>query len=256
MGTRHPTAIISPTAQIAESAVIGPFCVIEDDVVIGERTIVKAYSHIAGPTRIGDDNRIFGFTSIGMAAQHKDEDDNGGGLVIGNNNVIREHCTLHRGLHKDDDGTVIGDDNMFLVGVHIAHNCKIGNHTVFINNSTIAGHVEVEDYAVLGGVTYVHQYCRIGCHAFTGRITVLTRDLTPYTMAVGCPSETKGLNLEGLRRRGFGKDVIHALNTAYKFRIRKHRHISKETVDQLAEQHAEVNTFLKFIDSSTRGITA
>lgn len=253
--SKHPTAIISPRAQVADSAEIGPFCIIDDDAVIGERTVIEAHTRVWGSTRIGDDNHIYGPNSIGAPAQHKGDDGVGGELIIGNGNLIREFCTLHRGTAAGGGKTVIGDHNWFLAYAHVAHDCIIGNHALFVRAS-LAGHVEVGDYAVLGGVTLVRQFCRIGCHAFTGRTTFLAQDLTPYTMAIGDPGATKGLNLVGLRRHGFSQEKIDALNVAYKFYVRKLGSISQEQVDELARAHPEIKTFTDFIEKSKFGITS
>ena len=254
MGEKHKTAVIASGAQVADSASIGAFCVIEDDVTIGENTIIEPHTTVFRQTAIGDDNHIHSYCSIGGAPQHQADDGVKGELIIGNGNVIREFCTVNRGTVDGGGKTVIGDHSWLLAYAHVAHDCILGNHVLLVNSATLGGHVEVGDYAVLGGLTLVHQFCRVGCHAFTGRVTALVQDLAPYTMATGSPSSTKGLNLTGLKRRGFSKETLDALTVAYKHCLRKQRHIDAETVAALAAKHPEVKIFMDFIATSKRGV--
>ena len=252
MSTRHPSAVIAPGARIAESAQIGPYCIIEDGVTIGENSVVSSHTVIESGTTIGKNNRIHAFCSLGGAPQHRDDDGAGGELVIGDNNVIREYTTLNRGTAAGRGRTSIGDDNWLFTSSHVAHDCVIGDHVLLVNGATLGGHVEVGDHAVLGGLTLVHQFCRVGCCSFTGRFTALTQDLAPYTMATGSPTLSKGLNLVCLRRLGFSKETIDALSVAYKYRLRRHKHIEAETVAALVERHPEVKLFMDFIDAGER----
>lgn len=251
---RHGSAVISPDAQIAETASIGAFCVIEDGVTIGERTVIGSHTTVSGRTSIGDNNHIYPFCSIGGAPQHQGDDGVKGELIIGDNNVIREFCTVNRGTVDGGGKTVIGDHTWLLAYVHVAHDCILGDHVLLVNSATLGGHVEIGDYAVLGGLTLVHQFCRIGCHAFTGRVTALVKDLAPYTVATGSPSTTNGLNVTGLKRRGFSRETMEALTVAYKYYLRRQRHIKAETVEALAAKHPEVRTFMDFIAASERGV--
>ncbi len=251
----HSTAIIDPSAKIGADVSVGAYSVIGAHVEIGDRTSLGPHVVLQGPTKIGADNQIFQFCSIGEVPQDKKFAGEQSQLIIGNNNTIREFCTINRGTSADNNATIIGDDNWVMAYVHIAHDCVIGNHTIFSNGATLAGHVHVDDHVVLGGFTLVHQFCHIGAHAFCGMGTALNKDLPPYTMASGNLAKAFGLNKEGLRRREFSEEVIQALHQAYKALI-----VSKGThaerfakVQDLIEQFEEVKLFANFIESSQRG---
>ncbi len=251
----HETAIVDSNAKIGKGVNIGPYSVIGAEVEIGDGTRVGPHVVIQGPTKIGDGNHIFQFASIGEVPQDKKFAGEHSLLIIGDNNTIREFCTINRGTSADNGATIIGDNNWVMAYVHIAHDCVIGNHTIFSNGASLAGHVHVDDYAVLGGFTLVHQFCHIGAHAFCGMGSALNKDLPPYTMASGNLAKAFGLNKEGLRRRNFSEEVIQALHQAYKALIvsRNPRAEQFIKVKTLAGQYEEVNNFVNFIESSQRG---
>jgi UDP-N-acetylglucosamine acyltransferase len=212
----HPTAIVDAGARLGENVAIGAYAVIGAGVEIGDGTTVGPHAVIEGPTSIGRDNRIFQFASLGAAPQDKKYAGEPTRLEIGDRNTIREFCTFNRGTTQDAGTTRIGDDNWLMAYVHIAHDCVVGNQTIFANNAQIAGHVHVGDWAILGGFTVVHQFVRIGAHSMTGMGTILLQDVPPYVMANGNPAAPHGINAEGLKRRGFAPEAIAALRRAYK----------------------------------------
>ncbi|MGH6976378.1 MAG: acyl-ACP--UDP-N-acetylglucosamine O-acyltransferase [Stellaceae bacterium] len=211
----HPTAIGEPGAKLADTAVVGPFCLVGAKVELGERVELISHVVVAGRTAIGDGTRIFPFASIGHIPQDlkfKGEDSR---LEIGRDNIIREHVTMNPGTSGGGMVTRIGNNCAFMVGVHVAHDCIIGDHVIMANNATLAGHVRIEDYAVFGGLSAVHQFVRIGQHAMVGGITGVERDVIPYGSVVGDRARLSGLNIVGMQRRGFARDDIQALRTAY-----------------------------------------
>jgi len=212
----HPTALVDSGARLGENVEIGAYAVIGAGVEIGAGTTVGPHAVIEGPTRIGCDNRIFQFASLGAAPQDKKYAGEPTRLEIGDRNTIREFCTFNRGTTQDAGVTRIGNDNWIMAYVHVAHDCQVGDHTIFANNAQIAGHVHVGDWAILGGFTVVHQFVRIGAHCITAMGTILLQDVPPYVMAAGNPSAPHGINSEGLKRRGFSPDAIAALKRAYK----------------------------------------
>ncbi len=249
-------AIIDPGARIAEGVSVGPFSVIGPDVEIGERTWIGPHVIINGPTRIGCENKIFQFASIGDIPQDKKFAGETTLLEIGDRNVIRESCTINRGTADGGGVTRIGSDNWIMAYVHIAHDCLIGNDVVFSNAASLAGHVSVDDHAILGGFTLIHQFCAIGAHCFSAMGSVIPKDVPPYVMVSGHMAKPFGLNSEGLKRRGFSKETLGNLRKAYKIIYR-----SNLTVDQAVEQLIElsgacpeVQLFTDFLTKSTRGI--
>ncbi|MBX3687335.1 MAG: acyl-ACP--UDP-N-acetylglucosamine O-acyltransferase, partial [Rhodocyclaceae bacterium] len=212
----HPSAIVHPDARIGNGVEIGPYSIIGADVEIGDECRIGPHVVIEGNTRIGRENRIFQFCSIGAAPQDKKYDDEPTRLVIGDRNTIREYCSFNLGTSQDLGVTTVGDDNWIMAYVHVAHDCVVGNNTIFANNATLAGHVQVGDWAILGGFTGVHQFGRVGAHAFCGVGTVLTQDLPPYVTVSGNPAAPHGINSEGLKRRGFTAEDIAAIKRAYR----------------------------------------
>ena len=212
----HPTALVDSGARLGENVSIGAYSVIGANVEIGEGTSVGPHVVIEGPTKIGRDNRIFQFASLGAAPQDKKYAGEPTKLEIGDRNTIREFCTFNRGTVQDAGTTRVGSDNWIMAYVHLAHDCQIGDHTIFANNAQLAGHVQVGDWAILGGFTVVHQFVRIGAHSMTGMGTILLQDLPPYVTASGNPSAPHGINTEGLKRRGFTPETITGLRRAYK----------------------------------------
>lgn len=212
----HPTAIVHPAARIGADVEIGAYTLIGEHVEIGDRSWIGPQVVIGGHTRIGCDNRIFQFSSIGEMPQDKKYRDEPTRLEIGDRNTIREFCTLNCGTAQDVGVTRVGNDNWIMAYVHLAHDCQVGDNTIFANNAQLAGHVRVGDWAILGGFTVVHQFVRIGAHSMTGMGTILLQDLPPYVMASGNVAEPHGINSEGLRRRGFSADAIAAVKRAYR----------------------------------------
>lgn len=253
----HDSAIIDPSARLGEGVSIGPYSVIGPDVVIGNNTQIGSHVVIKGPCEIGRDNRIFQFCSIGEEPQDKKfNDDKNSYLVIGDNNVIREYCTINRGTDHGGGKTLLGNNNWIMAYVHIAHDCILGDHNTFANNTTLAGHVSVEDYVIFGGFTGVHQFCSIGRYSFTAISSVVVKDVPPYLMISGNTASPNGLNREGLRRHGFDNDVINLLKKAYRTVYREGL-TTKEALDKLkplTENSDEVRNFVGFIEKSTRGI--
>ena len=251
----HPTAIIDPKAELADGVSVGPYAVIGPDVTIGAGTWIGPHVVIQGPTRIGRDNKIFQFSSVGEVPQDKKYRDEPTELIIGDRNVIRENCTLNRGTVQDKGKTVVGNDNWIMAYVHIAHDCEVGNDTIFANGATLAGHVTVEDFAILGGFTLVHQFVRVGAYSFSGMGSALGRDLPPYVMASGNPAQPHGLNTEGLKRRGFDKDQVARLRKAYRTIYRDGLRL-EEAIAELDKQskHSEVARLVAFLKSSERSI--
>lgn len=252
----HPTAIIDPRAELASNVEVGAYSVIGADVRIGSGTRIGSHVVIQGPTTIGCDNQIFHFCSLGEAPQDKKYKGEPTTLEIGDRNTIREYCTFNRGTVQDIGSTRIGNDNWVMAYVHIAHDCQIGNHTIFANNSSLAGHVIVHDHAILGGFTLVHQFCKIGAHVITAVGSVIFKDVPPYITASGYDAQPHGLNSEGLKRRGFSADTLLQLKRAYKT-LYKSSLTLEEAKTRLSEQQKEcpeIGILLEFLNNTTRGI--
>jgi len=251
----HSTAIIDPSAQIDDEVSIGAYSIVGPDVKIGKHTVIGPHVVLSGPTTIGERNRIFQFSSIGEIPQDKKYHGETSELIIGDDNTFREYVSINRGTEEDQGFTKIGDRNWIMAYVHIAHDCNVGNDVTFANGATLAGHVLVEDFAILGGFTLVHQFCRIGVHSFCAMGTALNRDLPPYVMASGNYASTHGLNKEGLRRHGFSENCINALHKTYKVLVRNHsKSDNLDEVKMLAKEYPEVQRLMSFIDASKRGI--
>jgi UDP-N-acetylglucosamine acyltransferase len=251
----HPTAIIDSSAQIAEDVEIGPYCVIGPEVIIGRGCVLANHVTVAGPTKIGESNRFYPYCSIGQRTQDLKYTGEPTYLEIGNHNSFREFCTVNRGTAPGSK-TVIGNHGNFLAYSHVAHDCVVGDHVIFSNNGTLAGHVLVEDYAVIGGLSGVHQFCRIGRHAILGGCTKIVQDVAPYMIADGNPAELRGVNQVGLERRGFSTEEIRSLREAYRFLCRSNLNV-KQACDAIREQLAmneHLEHLLAFVESSKRGI--
>lgn len=252
----HEQAIIEPGAVIGKNVTIGPWTYISKDVVIGDDCVISSHVVVNGPTRIGKGNRIFQFASIGEECQDLKYAGEPTELVIGDNNTFRESCTIHRGTIQDNSLTQIGSNNLFMAYTHVAHDCVVGNNCILANNASIAGHVHVGDHAILGGMSGVHQFCHIGAHSFIAANALVLKDVPPYVMASGQPTKPFGLNSEGLKRRGFDKDVILQIKRAYKEVYRKGLS-AEEAVAQInkaSPDTPEVKLFSDFIENSSRGI--
>lgn len=252
----HPSAIIDDLAVVAEGVSVGPFCVIGPDVEIGTGTVIGPHVVIRGPTRIGRENRIFQFASIGEDPQDKKYQGEITRLEIGDRNVIREYSTVHRGTIQDKSVTRLGDDNLLMAYTHVAHDCVIGNGVIMANGASLAGHVTVDDFAILGGFSLVHQFCRIGRYSFSGMGSVISRDIPPYVMVGGSPTRPRGINSVGMERRGFDAESILQIKRAFKL-IYKSRLKLEEAIESLtamAEQSSEVIPLLEFLKQSGRSI--
>ena len=254
----HHTAIIDPEAEIKEGVEIGPYSVIEKGVFIGEGTKIGPHVVMREGTRIGKACQIFQFASIGEAPQAFFYRGEKTSLSIGDQNIIREFVTLHRGTIKGGGKTVIGNDNFFMAYSHVAHDCNIGNEVVLANGATLAGHITVEDHAIIGGLAAVHQFCRIGAHAIISGLTGVSQDIPPYMMAAGSRARLYGLNTVGLKRFKFSEAALRALKKAYRIIFRSSLTLEK-AIKQIGEdeisQLPEVQHLLHFIQQSKRGIT-
>jgi UDP-N-acetylglucosamine acyltransferase len=254
MSRIHSTAIIEAGAKIDASVKIGPYAVIGPNVEIGEGTTIGAHAVITGHTRIGKRNRIFQFVSLGEQPQDKKYAGEPTRLEIGDDNTIREFCTFNTGTAQDLGVTRVGNGNWVMAYVHIAHDCVVGNQTILANNATLGGHVEIGDYAILGGLTAVHQFCKIGAHVITGGGTIVFKDIPPFVMASGAPAQPHGLNSEGLKRRGFSPETLTTLKRAYKTLYRESLTL-QEALEKLdAETAPEVAQLTAFLRSAERGI--
>lgn len=252
----HPTAIVSPRAQLGNEVTVGAYAVIGEHVEIGDGTSVGSHTVIAGRTRIGRDNRIFQFCSIGEGPQDKKYGGEPTELHIGDRNTIREFCTLNLGTVQDVGVTRIGDDNWIMAYVHVAHDCQVGSNTVFANSTQLAGHVHIGDWAILGGFTGVHQFVRVGAHSFTAVSTVLLQDLPPYVMAAGNSAQPRSINAEGLKRRGFSAEAILAIKRAYKTLYRSGLTLdeARKQIAADAEAAPELRVLSDFLSVAGRGI--
>lgn len=252
----HSTAIIDPGATIADDVYIGPYSIVGAGVNIGAGSRVESHVVIQGPTDIGRDNHIFQFATVGEAPPDKKYKGEDTRLVIGNNNTIREGVTIHRGTVQDRSETTIGDNNLLMAYVHIAHDCVIGNNCILANNATLGGHVHIGDWVQLSGYSLVHQFCRVGEHAFTGMGTAVGMDVPAYVLVMGAPAEAKSINSEGLKRRGFEKETIAQINKAYKTLYRRSLTLGQALaeLEQQAAYCPELNLLIASLKASTRGI--
>lgn len=252
----HPTAIVHPAARLAGDVEIGPYSIIGEHVEIGSGTRIGPHVVVDGHTRIGSNNRVFSFASLGQAPQDKKYAGEPTRLEIGDNNTIRECCTLNVGTVHDVGVTRLGDDNWVMAYSHVAHDCQIGSNTILANSVQLAGHVLIGDFAILGGGTLVHQFCRIGAHAFTAGGSVVLRDVPPYIMAGGNSAQPHGLNSEGLKRRGFTSATLEALRRAYKTLYRSGLSFeqAREAIAREAGAAPEVQALAEFLVTTTRGI--
>ena len=252
----HPSAIVDPSAQLHESVTVGPFSVIGPNVTIAEGTTVASHVVINGHTTIGKNNQFYQFASIGEANQDKKYVGEPTQTVIGDNNVFRECCTVHRGTTQDDGITKIGSDNLVMCYTHIAHDCQIGHKVILANNCTLAGHVHVGDWVILGGFAMVHQFVHIGAHAFSAINSVILKDIPPYVMVEGRPAVPRTINSEGLKRRGFSSEGILSVKRAFKSLYRKQLSLEDAMAEINAESATspELHIISEFIAQSTRGI--
>lgn len=250
----HSSAIVDPGAQLDEGVHVGPYSVIGADVEIGKGTRVDAHVVINGPTRIGSDNRIAQFNSIGDDPQDKKYAGERSRLEIGDRNVIREFCTLNRGTKGGGGITRVGNDNWIMAYVHVAHDCEIGSDVIMANGATLAGHVRVEDHVTFGAFTVVHQFCSLGAYSFSAMGTVVFKDVPPYLMIAGTPAQPHGLNVEGLKRRGFSATTVHSLKQAYRILYRQGLGLHQSLEAMQALQCPQVTQLMEFVAASKRGI--
>ena len=260
MATIHPTAIVDADAELAAGVIVGPYAVVGAQVVIGEGTSIGPHCIVEGPTRIGRDNRIFGQSALGGAPQDMKYRGEPTELVIGDRNTIREFCHFNRGTAQDVGVTRIGDDNWIMAYVHVAHDCQVGHRTILANNATLAGHVHVGDWVIVGGLTGIHQFSKIGAHAMTGFQSHVSQDVPPYMMVSGNPLGVHGFNVEGLRRRGFSRERIALVKQMHRLLYREGLTLdaAKQQIAALAGTvdggDADVALLLDFLAASTRGI--
>ncbi len=254
--TIHPTAVVDPSAQLDEGVSVGPYAVIGPRVEIGAGTRIDAGAQVQGPTRMGEDNRVFPYACVGFEPQDLKFGGEETRLEIGSRNQFREHCTVHRGTGKGGALTSIGDDNLFMVFTHVAHDCHVGSRTIFSNNGTLAGHVEVADDALVGAFCSVHQFCRVGRHAYLGGYSVITRDALPFVKTVGAKPACYGLNRVGLERKGFTAAALEPMEAAYRILVRSRLNTAQALLklrDELIDV-PEVAYMAEFVESSQRGV--
>lgn len=252
----HELAIVDPSATLAEDVVVGPWSLIGPEVEIGPGTVIESHVVVRGPTRIGAGNHIYQFSTVGEATPDLKYRDEPTRLVIGDNNVIRENVTIHRGTVQDRSETTIGNDNLIMAYVHIGHDSVIGNNTIMVNNTALAGHVHVGDWAILSGYTLVHQFCKIGPHSFSGMGTAIGKDVPAYVTVSGSPAEAKTINIEGLRRRGFSSEAISQLRRAFKILYRQGLtlDIALQRLETMLRDTPEVKVLIDSVRASERGI--
>ena len=251
-----PRAAVSREARLAPDVTVGPFTVIGPGVEIGPRTVVGPHAVINGPTVLGADNHVFQFASIGDAPQDKKYRGEPTRLVIGDRNVFREFVTVNRGTTHDKGVTTIGNDNLLMACAHVAHDCTVGNNPVFANGAVLGGHVEIGDWVILGGLSAVHQFVKVGAHAFLSGGAMVRRDVPPYVIVIGDPAVPQAVNSEGLKRRGFSEEQIRAIREAYRTLYRSDLRLSEALarLEPLAAQRPELRAFVDFIQNATRSI--
>lgn len=253
MSVIHPTAIIEPGAQIAESAAIGPYSVIGADVTIGENVEIKSHVVVGGRTSIGAGTSVFPFASLGMQPQDLKFKGEASELIIGENNVIREHVTMNPGTEGGGLLTKVGSNCLIMVGAHVAHDCQVADNVILVNNATLAGHVVVEEFAICGGLSAIHQFVRIGKHAMIGGMTGVENDVIPYGSVVGARAHLSGLNIVGLKRRGFDRETIHSLRNAYRLLFAQEGTMAERLKDvaELFSDNTAVMEIVEFIQTDS-----
>jgi UDP-N-acetylglucosamine acyltransferase len=252
----HPTALIDAQAEISDTATIGPYVVIGPNVTIGPESIIEPHVVIRGPTTIGARNHIYQFSTVGEATPDLKYHDEPTELVIGNDNIIRENVTIHRGTVQDRGITQLGDHNLIMAYVHVGHDSIVGNNTILVNNTALAGHVVVGDWAILSGYTLVHQFCKIGAHSFSGMGTAIGKDVPAFVTVAGSPAEAKTINSEGLRRRGFSSHTLAELRRAYKIIYRQGLTLDNavQRLEGMVKETPELQMLIDSLSNSERGI--
>ena len=260
MSKIHPTAIVDPQAQLDSSVEVGAYSIVGPNVRIDAGTVIGPHVVIDGHTTIGKDNKFFQFCSIGAAPQDKKWQGEPTRLEVGDRNTVREFVSFNLGTVQDEGVTRLGNDNWISAYVHLAHDCQVGSNTIFSNNAQIAGHVEIGDWVIMSGFANVHQFCKIGAHAFVGMSTSLTQDVPPFVLLNGNPAQAHGVNIEGLKRRGFTREEINGIRTAYKLLYRSGLTLEEAKAALLAEEQAtpvaavHIRAMREFLDTATRGI--
>ena len=252
----HPTAVISPDASLGDDVRIGAYTVVGPKVEIGSGCDIGSHCVLKGPTTLGSNNRIYSFASIGDDPQDKKFAGEDTRLEIGSGNTIREYCTINRGTTQDEGVTSLGDDNWIMAYAHIAHDCRLGDQIIMANGSTLGGHVQVGDYAMLSAFAAIHQFCRVGAHSFVGAYGGIGKDVPPYVLVFGTPPKPRGISSEGLQRRGFTPDQIKNLKEAYRLLYRSDTLVT-DAVAELKERGAdqsELEILIEFIEKSERGL--
>ena len=252
----HSTAIIDPAAELSEGVSVGPYAIIGPGVSIDTGTEIGPHAVIRGPTRIGKNNRFFQFVSVGEAPQDKKYKGESTSLEIGDDNVIREYSTIHRGTIQDKGITLVGNGNLLMAYTHVAHDCVIGNHVIMANGASLAGHVRVDDYAILGGFSLVHQFCKIGQFSFSGMGSVISRDVLPYVMIGGTPTKPRGINNVGLERHGYSPEVIRQIRKAYKIIYKSGLKLddAMQSLTEMAVGVTELQCMVDFLRQTDRSI--
>jgi UDP-N-acetylglucosamine acyltransferase len=256
MAKIDPHAIVSPTAELADDVVVGPFAVIGDGVRLGARTTVGPHAVIDGPTTLGDDNVVWQFASIGGAPQDKKYNGEPTRLEVGHRNVFREFTTINRGTVSGHGVTRIGDDNLFMAYSHVAHDCIVGSKCVLSNATALAGHVELDDWVIMSGYAGVHQFCKVGAHAFLANNAAVTRDVPPFLMVAGSPAEPVTINSEGLKRRGYTAEQIANIKNGFRVLYRSGLKLAEATVEleRLAQEQPELKPYVDFLPRVTRSL--
>lgn len=252
----HSTALIDENAKLADDVAVGPYSIIGPQVEIDSGTSIGSHVVIKGPTKIGRNNQIFQFSSIGENPQDKKYHQEETTLTIGDNNIVREFCTIHRGTQQDRGETTIGNNNLLMAYVHVAHDCDIADHVILANSASLAGHVKVHSYAVLGGMTGIHQFCHVGCYSFVAGGSMVVNDVPPYLMVSGYYAKPYGLNSEGLKRHGFDKERLARLKKAYRILYRKGLVLNEaiKMIEQEFGDDADIELFLQTLTQTNRGI--
>ena len=252
----HPSAIVDPSADLADGVEVGPFTIIGAQVRIEAGATIGPHVVLRGPTHVGAGTRIFQFASVGEDPQDKKYSGETTSLVIGERNVIREYATIHRGTAQDRGETRIGDDNLLMAYTHVAHDCVIGNNVIMANAASLGGHVEVQDWAILGGFSIVHQFCQIGAHSFSAMGSVIAKDVPPFLTVGGHPAVPRGVNAEGLRRRQYSPEAIAAMRRAYRLLYLANLKLADAVsqIRELAKAHPELASLADFVADSNRSI--
>ncbi|MCG8454995.1 MAG: acyl-ACP--UDP-N-acetylglucosamine O-acyltransferase [Holophagales bacterium] len=252
----HPTAVVDPSAELGVDVVVGPHATVGAGVELGDRCRLDASAVVQGPAVIGSDNHLYSFACLGFDPQDVKFGGEETRLEVGSHNAFREHSTVHRGTGTGGGVSSVGNHGLFMVGAHIAHDCRVGDHVIFANNGTLAGHVDVEDHAVIGAFTSVHQFCRGGAYAYIGGYSVITRDVLPYVKTVGAKPVCYGVNKIGLERKGFTAEEVTSVERAYRILVRSRQRLSA-ALEQLRTELAgepRVDALIRFVESSERGV--